>query len=261
MELFKIGFLTVRLVDLLDVSAVTFLLYKLYQSLRGSMAIRVFGAIVAIFIIWQLVDLLEFRLLKSILDPVLSLGALSLVIIFTPEIRKFLSSISRDSLIIKLLRPASARSTDADAMEEIIEGIKSIRANGNGALIVLTGADPLTEIMETGDRLDAHITARLIYTIFQKESPLHDGAMILHQHKVAAVRCILPLSKVQLDPELGLRHRSAMGLAEATDAFVIVISEERKELSVVTRGRLRRNLEYPEVLDLMKRHYQRRLDS
>lgn len=248
MELFEIGFVKVRLVDVLDIILVTLLFYQLYQSLRGRMALRILGFIAGIFVVWKTVDLLDFRLLKSILDEFLSLGAIAVVIIFAPEIRRFFTHISKNTLLDRFLRQGNTRSVSEDAGREIVEALKSIRATGNGALIVLTGNDDLTEIEDTGDALDANISSRLIYTIFQKESPLHDGAMILKGNKIAAVRAILPISKNPgLDPALGLRHRAALGLTESSDAMVIVASEERREISLAENGRLIRGVDYQEV--------------
>jgi len=260
MELFKIGFVTVRLIDILDVSIVTFLFFRIYESLRGSLAMRVTSVVLGIFLLWKLVVLLEFRLLGSILDEFLGLGAIGVMIIFSPEIRKFLSAISTNSLLSRLKRQVAASTDTSDTYREVVEALKSLRATGSGALIALTGTDPLEEIQESGDSIDATISARLIYSIFQKESPLHDGAMILHQGRISAVRCILPISKVgNLDAELGLRHRSALGLSEVSDALVIVVSEERRELSLANRGNLTRNVDYGDIEEAISRHFQPRL--
>lgn len=260
MELFEIGFVKIRLVDIIDISVVSYLLYKLYESLRGSLALRVISVIISIFLLWKLIDLLEFRLLGSILDPFLSLGAIAVVIIFAPQIRQFLSQISTNTLIDRITRPLSRRieSPKGNVIQEVIESLKSIRATGNGALIVFVGNNSLDDIMNAGDRLDAIVSARLIYTIFQKESPLHDGAMLLEDNKIRSVRCILPISKsAGFDAELGLRHRSAVGLTEISDALVIIVSEERRELSLASRGKLVRSVDYQEIEDAISRHYQR----
>ncbi len=258
MELFKIGFVTVRLVDLIDIGLVAFLLFRLYENIRGTLAIRIAGLIVVTLILWRVVDYLDFRLLKTILDRFLGLGAIALVVIFAPEIRKFLSALAKNTLIDRLVRQASARTESEVIYREVVSALKEIRATGNGALIVLVGDNPLNDIMDTGDRLDADISSRLIYTIFQKESPMHDGAMLLLNNKIAAVRCILPLSQSsRLDPELGMRHRAAMGIAEISDAMVIIVSEERRELSLAFKGKLSRNVDYADVDDAIKMHFQR----
>ncbi|MEM6805614.1 MAG: hypothetical protein AAF696_29725, partial [Bacteroidota bacterium] len=128
MELFEIGFVKVRLVDIIDISVVSYLFYKLYESLRGSLALRVISVIISIFLLWKLIDLLGFRLLGSILDPFLSLGAIAVVIIFAPQIRQFLSQISTNTLIDRITRPLSRRTEalDADVVQEVIEALKSI---------------------------------------------------------------------------------------------------------------------------------------
>ncbi|MEM6262168.1 MAG: diadenylate cyclase CdaA [Bacteroidota bacterium] len=257
MELFKIGFVPVRLVDLLDVAVVTFLLYKLYEILRGSLALRVLSVVMVIFLMWRLVDLLGFVLLKSILDEFLGLGAVVLVIIFAPEIRKFLTAISKNTLFDRIIRQVSARVDSTIVYQEISDALKDLRADGDGALIVFTGANPLTEIQATGDQLNADISARLIFTIFQKASPLHDGAMIIAQNKIAAVRCILPISRdTRIPAELGMRHRAAIGLTEVSDAMVLVVSEERREISIAHNGKLSRNLDFTEVEEAIKQHFQ-----
>ncbi|WNJ20852.1 diadenylate cyclase [Pontibacter sp. G13] len=256
MELFDVGFVTVRLVDILDISIVTFLFYLVYDKLRGSLALRITGVIISTFVLWKVVDLLDFRLLGTILQEFLGLGALAVVIIFAPEIRRFLSAISKNTLLDRIIRQVSPRLETNSTSREVIDALKTLRATGNGALIVFAGQSDLGEIMESGDALDANITARLIYSLFQKESPLHDGAMILENNRIAAVRTILPVSKREgLDPELGLRHRSALGLAEVTDALVIIASEERRELSMAYHGELQRNVDYQDIEDAVKAHY------
>jgi diadenylate cyclase len=257
-ELFEIGFVPIRLVDIFDISLVTFLLYRLYQVLKGSLALRLLWLILVIFLVWRVVDLLDMVLLKAILDQFLGLGAVVLVIIFAPELRKFLTVISRNTLLDRFARQMTAKVESDELSEEIEAALKDIRATGNGALIVLTGLNPLSEIQETGDRLNAEVSARLIYTIFQKQSPLHDGAMIIHNNKIVAVRCILPISKSQEIPaEMGMRHRAAMGIAEQSDALIIVVSEERREISVAYNGELIRDVDYVRMEKEIQKHYQR----
>ena len=256
MGLFEIGFVTVRLVDLLDILLVTILFYKLYQSLRGRMAVRIIGIVLGIFLTWRIVALLEFKLLKSILDEFLGLGAIAVIIIFAPEIRSFLSKVGKNRILDWLLGGGKRQSADEDSIIELIESLKSIKATGNGALIVLTGAESLKEIEETGDELNSNLSSRLIYTIFQKESPLHDGAMIIAGSRIKAVRAILPISKrANLDPALGLRHSAAIGLTEISDALVIVASEERREISLAKGGVLERAVDFQTIEEAIKRHF------
>lgn len=255
MELFEIGFLSVTLKDIIDVGIVTFIFYKLYDMLKGSLSIRLLGVVFTIFLLWKVVALMELRLLKSIMDAFLDLGAVALVIIFAPEIRKFLSAISKNTLLDRILRPSPPANDSEGLCKEVAEALKDLRATGNGALIVVLGKDMLEDIQQTGDQLDANVSSRLIFTIFQKESPLHDGAMILQGNRILAVRCILPISqRTDIAPELGMRHRAAIGVAEISDALVIIASEERRELSVVERGKMQRNISHQEIEEALQRH-------
>lgn len=256
MELFKIGFLSVRLVDVIDISIVTFLFYKLYEVLRGSLAIRILGALVLVFFIWKLVDLFQMVLLKSILDQFLGVGALALIVLFAGEIRRFLSLLGRNTTLVKVFRGRAYTEVYRPSVDRILRGVEDIQNGKYGALVVITGSDPLERIQETGDRLNAEISARLLYSIFMPGSPMHDGAVIIDNNTIAAARCVLPVSdNPDIPPELGMRHRSALGLAEVSDAFVIVVSEERGEISVALGGQLHRNLNPHQLEALMREHY------
>lgn len=258
MELFKVGFIVVRLVDLLDIAITTFIFYRLYEVLRGTLTLRVLGLIISIFLMWKIVDILDFKLLKFILDQILGLGAVALVILFAPEIRRLLSVISKNTILDRLIRQVYTRPEMNQSSREIVQAIKDLRATGNGALMVFLGQDMLKEVQETGEYLNADISSRLIFSIFQKESPLHDGAMLVRYNKILSVRCILPLSQSQfLAPELGMRHRAALGLSEVSDVLILVVSEERREVSLAQQGRLTRNVDYQEVEKALDSHFQR----
>lgn len=245
MELFKIGFITVRLVDIIDISIVTILFYRLYELLRGSIAVRILVAIVSVFITWKLVDLLDLVLLKSILDQFLGVGAIALIILFAPEIRRFLIMLGKNTIFDRALRQLSLTQQEKRYyIESLIEGVEDLKKGKLGALIVLTGSDNLERIQETGEILGSEVSEHLLYSIFLPASPLHDGAVLIDNNRVAAARCILPLTdNKDLPPELGLRHRSALGVSEQTDALVIIVSEERQEISVAYEGELERNLD------------------
>ena len=257
MKLFEIGFLTFTVNDLLDIGLVTYVLYKVYNLLRGSLVLRVIGLVLSLFFLGKLVSLLELRMLTTILESFLNLGALALVIIFAPEIRRFLTSISKDTLIDKMLRQINPNlMQNGSTKEEIMASLKTVKASGVGALIVVLGNDLLAEIQETGDQLDAQVSSRLIIAIFQKQSPLHDGAMLLHNDKITAVRCILPISqRVDLAPELGIRHRAGLGMSEQSDALIIIVSEERREIGLAIKGKLERNVSFERVEEAISQHY------
>lgn len=259
MELFKIGFVTIRLVDIIDISIVTFLFYKLYNLLRGSIAFRIVTAILAVFLFWKLVDLLDLVLLKSILDPFLGVGALALIVLFASEIRRFLVIFAKNTFLDRLLQQVKvfAPSSTGEEINEIVNSIEDIKKAGLGALVVLTDTDRLIRYQETGDKLDAQLSSRLLSSIFTTTSPLHDGAVIISDHRIAAARCILPVSQNQTLPaELGLRHRAALGLAEVSHALVIVVSEERQEISIAHEGQLFRNLDLISLESRIRDFYQ-----
>jgi uncharacterized protein (TIGR00159 family) len=259
MELFKIGFVSVRLVDIIDISIVTILLYKLFEVIRGTVAVRIIVVLISIFLVWKLVDLLDLVLLKSILDQVfLGLGAVALVIIFASEIRRFLAEISRNTLLDRLFTQAGPRVVAGITYREVVDAVKYICERGDGALIVIVGRNLLEAIQNTGDRLNADVSARLIESIFQKYSPLHDGGMIIQDNKIVAARCILPIhDKPDLPPHLGMRHRAAIGVTEISDALAIAVSEERQEISIAYMGKLSSNLNYTELDEIISSHFQK----
>ncbi|MEM0998759.1 MAG: diadenylate cyclase CdaA [Bacteroidota bacterium] len=257
MELFKIGFVTIRLVDIIDISVVTFLFYKLYELLRGSIAIRLLTALLSVFLFWKLVDLLDLVLLKSILDQFLGVGAIALIIIFAGEIRRFLLLLGKNTIIARAYQQifTSANANDI-SFNGIVDAIDEIRREKLGALIVITGQNSLDAIKETGDRIGAKLSQRLLHSIFLKESPLHDGAVIIDRDEISAARCVLPLSsRSNIPAELGLRHRSALGISEQADALVIVVSEERNQISLVREGKLQRNVDLITLEGALREHY------
>lgn len=248
MELFKIYFISVRLVDVLDIVIVAFLLYKLYHALRKTQALRVAGMLLSIVALWKLVGVLDFTLLKAILDQIIGMGGVALLVIFSPEIRKFLLNASKNTYLDRLIQRFSAEEIPEGEAHEIVRALGTLRGGNHGALVVLLGVNPHTEELTTGDPLNADVSERLLVSIFQKQSPLHDGAVFIRGNKVLAARCVLPMTEsLNLPPELGMRHRAALGLAESSDAMVLILSEERGEISLAVGGMLRRNITDAEV--------------
>lgn len=223
-------------------------MYKLYNTLRRSHALRVVGVLVSIVLTWKVVGWLEFALLKAILDQIIGLGGIALLILFAPEIRKFLLNASKDTLLDKVLSRLSKEDVPDSEVREITAAFRDLAATRNGALVVILGNTALDDVIATGDRLNAAVSARLLVAIFQKESPLHDGAVIIKGNTIIAARCVLPMTESQnLPPELGMRHRAAMGISENSDAMILVLSEERGETSLVVGGILRRNMGEDEI--------------
>lgn len=241
MELFKIYFISVRLIDIVDISIVAYIFYKVYTSLKNNYALRVIWVLPAIFVLWKVVGWLGLEMLKSIMDEVIGLGSMTLLIVFSPEIRKILTTAGKNTVFDRVLRRISEEDIPDTEVRDICLAFRELRQAKHGALIVLLGEDELEEVQSTGDSINAEVSSRLLYAIFQKESPLHDGAVIIRGEKILKARCILPNTEnLNLPPELGMRHRAAIGVSEISDALVIVLSEERGETSLVQRGIVRR---------------------
>ncbi|MBO4827120.1 MAG: diadenylate cyclase CdaA [Prevotella sp.] len=244
--------------DFIDILLVALLLYYSYRLMKESRSLNVFIGIMIFIVIWLLVSqVLEMRLLGSILDKLVSVGVLALIILFQDEIRKFLYTLGahqRVRSLVKIFSPKHEKQKgDADktVIMPIVMACMSMSKGRVGALIVIERAAPLDDIVATGDRIDANINQRLIENIFFKNSPLHDGAMIISQKRIKAAGCILPVSHdMDIPKELGLRHRAAMGISQDSDAIAIVVSEETGRISTAINGHfhLRLSAEQLEIL-------------
>lgn len=241
---FNIGFLYVGWTDLIDITLVAILLYQVYKLLRGSIAMNIFLGILALYLVFLLVKALQMELLATILGQFMGVGVLAMIILFQPELRKFLLLIGRttdlkkDGFLKSLTRWGDQIEGESD-VKEVIEAAKTLKATRTGALIVFSRDSELKFYAETGDRLDAEVSKRLLLSIFSKQSPLHDGAVIIHQGRIRAARCVLPVSENDhLPPHFGLRHRSAVGMSELTDTLVLAISEETGVLILARNGKV-----------------------
>lgn len=251
------GFITIRLVDVIDILLVAFLLYEIFYLLKGTVAINIFFGIVAIFFIWRLTDVLQMQLLREILGAFFSVGLVALFIIFQPEIRQFLFTLGKPNFIQGKRRrflfwrygDVRVHSLDIDKIVHACQRMTNIR---QGALIVLTKEHELTAIRETGQAIHAEISAELLENIFFPNSPLHDGAVIISHNKIQAARCILPVSKsASLPSSLGLRHRAAVGVTEMSDAIALVVSEQTGKISYAREGQLIKNVKPAELQDFL----------
>jgi uncharacterized protein (TIGR00159 family) len=242
-----IGFLEFRWIDLVDILLVGYLVYQIYKLIKGSVALKIFIGIISIYVIYQIVNSLGMELLSGILGQFVGVGGLAALILFQQEIRKILLLIGKSSFISEegLFRNIFSSSSNRDLLQlmPVIEAAKALSQSHSGALIVFARSTELKFYAETGDAIDAVLSKRLIQSIFLKTSPLHDGALIIAKGRIQAARCILPVSENQdLPPNFGLRHRSALGLSEMTDAVILVVSEETGQLSIAHDGILEHNL-------------------
>ncbi|MFM8913307.1 MAG: diadenylate cyclase [Flammeovirgaceae bacterium] len=251
--LFKIGFLEVGWVDFIDVALVGILLYQVYKLIRGSIAVNIFLGILALYLIYLIVRAAQMELLATILGQFMGVGVLAMIILLQPEIRKFLlligrtTEINRGSIFKSIANWRTGYNDDFD-VHQVIEAVKNFKATRTGALIVFSRDMELKFYAETGDPVDAEVTKRLLLSIFNKTSPLHDGAAIIYQGRIKAARCVLPVSENDhLPPHFGLRHRSAIGMSETTDTLVMAISEETGRLILARNGKYIRGLKLKQV--------------
>jgi diadenylate cyclase len=250
--LFKIGFLDVTWVDLVDIALVSVLLYQVYKLIRGSIAVNIFLGILALYLVYLIVRAAQMELLATILGQFMGVGVLAMIILFQPEIRKFLLVIGRgtefrENFFKNLANWRHDYHDDFD-IHQVIEAAKTLKATKTGALLVFSRDTELKFYIETGDALDAEVTKGLLLSIFNKNSPLHDGAAIIYKGRIKAARCVLPVSENDhLPPHYGLRHRSAIGMSENTDTLVMAISEETGRLILARNGKFIRGLRLKQV--------------
>lgn len=226
--------------DFVDILLVAFLLYYTYKLMKASGSINVFVGILVFIVIWLIVSqVLEMRLLGSIFDKLVSVGVLALIVLFQDEIRRFLLTLGSNhaSALVRFFTGSKKERMEKSDIMPIVLACLSMSKQKVGALIVIEKSIPLDDIVRTGEIIDADINQRLIENIFFKNSPLHDGAMVISHKRIKAAGCILPVShNLDIPKELGLRHRAALGVSQETDAYAIVVSEETGGISVAHRG-------------------------
>lgn len=244
--LFSIGFLEIGWIEVIDILLVTVLLYQLYKLLTGSVALKIFLGLLSVYLLYLVVRAAGMELLTIILGQFMGVGVLAAIILFQPEIRRFLlligktTSLNHDRL---WGFPWRREQSEKLSLTPFIEASKSLAGKNTGALIVFAKSSELKYYAESGDLIDAVISKRLLMSIFNKHSPLHDGAVIISGNRIKAARCILPVSENQEIPaSMGLRHRAAIGLTEITDSIVLVVSEETGQIALVRNGEAYRNL-------------------
>ncbi len=231
-------FITIGFFDIVDIVLVAILLYQSYMLIRGTIAINIFTGIFLIYIFWQLVSAFKMDLLNTIIGQFMGVGMIALIVVFQQEIRRFLLMLGTREFFNKrfsfdsLLNKPSLKFR-YDQIESVAYACSNMSAAKTGALIVITNHGQLHSVIQTGDLINAVISSRLIENIFFKNSPLHDGAMIIRDSRIIAARCILPVTKSTSVPaNMGLRHRAAIGMTEVANVFVIVVSEETGNISV-----------------------------
>lgn len=253
------AFITVRILDVIDILLVAFLLYRLYLAIKGTAAFNIFLGIFFFYIAWIVVKGLNMELMGNIMGQVIAAGVLALVVVFQQEIRKFFLLIgTKYNLLnkgfnIDSLFNGSSHKISNQQVKRIVAACEIMSKSKTGALIVITNKAELREYIETGEVIDAEVSVALIETIFFKNSPLHDGALIVQGDTIKAARCVLPVSNRRMKNEkLGLRHRAALGMSQATDAQIIIVSEETGRISYAFNGKLKedvKSIELPKLIE------------
>lgn len=250
---FTIGFLEVSLVDILDIGLVSFLLFQVYNLMRGSVAVRIFIGFLSLYLIYLVVRAAEMELLSAILGQFMGVGVIAAIILFQQEIRKFLlllgktTSLNSENGFLSNLPWKKKKTGEELNITPLIEASKSLGGTNTGALIVLSKGSELKFYSESGDLIDAIVSKRLLMAIFNKTSPLHDGAVIIHKGRITAARCVLPVTEKDVPAQFGLRHRAAIGMSETTDTIILIVSEETGQLSVARNGTIYHNLSNQEI--------------
>ncbi len=236
--LFKIGFFTLSLADVLDLALISVLFYKIYEFIRGSIAARMMMGLLLILLFSVIAEFINLSAVSWIFSNLKTVWVIAFVIIFQPEFRRLLLNLGQNPIIQKIVRVESPR-----FIEEVVGAMVELSKKNFGALIVLQRETGIKSIVETGQIINAQVSKPLLLSIFNPRSPLHDGAVIIRGDVILAAKCQLPLTQnPKLDPSLGMRHRAALGLSEQADTLVLVVSEETGTMSLAENGILTRGL-------------------
>jgi uncharacterized protein (TIGR00159 family) len=244
------SFVNFSYIDILDILMVTFILYQVYKLIKGTAALNIFIAIILFYVIYLLVRALKMELMSMILGQFIGVGMIALIILFQQEIRRFLLHVgtnyinrSRNSILRRFFSGKNNVKSRAVMAQMIAEACSNMAEKNTGALIVIGRTSSLQIYVETGDIIDAQMSARLLENIFFKNAPLHDGAVVILNNKIYAARCVLPSSEnMDIPAYFGMRHRAALGITEATDAVAVVVSEETGRISYVENGKIENNI-------------------
>lgn len=252
------SFLRFSWIDLLDIVMVAAIIYFIIRWIRGSSALNIFIAILIVLIVRILAVALGMKMMSALLGTIIDVGAIALIVIFQPEIRRFLNNLGRSAgnavekrnLFQKIMQRNSTGGLTTASIDEITAACEEMASQKTGALIVIRHNNMMEDIVASGDTIDAEINRRLIENIFFKNSPLHDGAMIISDNRILAARCTLPITdRTDLPARYGMRHKAAVGISEQSDADVVVVSEQTGSISFVRAGQVTR-IESRNVLKL-----------
>jgi uncharacterized protein (TIGR00159 family) len=250
--------LDIRFIDVIDIVLVAIIFFQLYKLIRGTAALSIFIGIFIIYMFWLLVKALNMELIGALMGQVIGVGVIALIIVFQQEVRRFLLVIGnrymnrRRFSFGKIFSTVEEETGSPKEAEEIVRATESMASKKTGALIVLGRKSSLDIYSEGGERIDAIISAELLETIFFKNSPLHDGAVLIEDGKIFAARCPLPITdSVSLPTRFGMRHRAAIGISEHTDSLVVVVSEESGHITVAEGGEMKEDITPNELRQIL----------
>lgn len=244
-----LDFLRLSFIDVIDILLVALVIFEVFRWIKGSSAMNIFIAIIILLVVRLVAEAVGMKMISSLLGTVIDVGAVALIVIFQPEIRRFLNTMGRRAgntlekrnFLEKLISRGQKTVLSNATVTEVAQACMDMSEEKTGALILLRKGNSLNEIIETGDTLDAAVSRRLIMNIFFKNSPLHDGAMIIGGDRIIAARCTLPITdRLDLPASFGMRHKAAIGISEQSDVDVLVVSEETGTVSFVRAGEVTR---------------------
>ena len=256
-----LGLPALRIIDVFDIAIVAVLIYYIYRMARGTNVMLIFWALLILLVAWKAAEVLGMRLLGAVLSAITSVGIIALVVIFQPEIRRFLlflgTKTQLDESLWKRLQfwRRNMQKQKGINYEAYINACMHMAQAKTGALIVFKRQNSVDSLIDTGERIDALASSALIEALFFKNSPLHDGAVIAHGNRLLAARCILPVtSRLDIDPNLGLRHRSAIGVSEQLDVLSVVVSEETGAISYALGGQIHHDITPVELRQALEKY-------
>src|ERR1700712_4786297 len=260
---FNISSLHFNFWDILDVVLVAFIIYQLYNLIRGTIAANIFIGLAIIFALYYVVKALHMQLLTAILQNFVNVGILAIIVVFQQEIRRFLLLVGKNGSLQRnkawwryFFGKADAEKDNYARIKPIIDACKSMKQTKTGALIVFAKYYDEQFYQNSCEVIEAKISKRLLESIFQKNSPLHDGAVVIAENKIKSASCILPVTeKADLPAQFGLRHRAGIGVTEANDATAIIVSKETGEISYAKQGRIKMDISFAELEKLLNKDF------
>ncbi|MDD5944892.1 MAG: diadenylate cyclase CdaA [Clostridia bacterium] len=244
----------IGVLDIIDILIVAYIVYKVIGWVKETRAWTLFKGVTVFFAFYAVVTLLQLNTIHWLMSETLSVGVIAFVILFQPELRKVLEQLGNGKFIRNLFRfdiVVDELDDDAKVIDEIVTAAKKMAAVKTGALILVERKVPLGDHVRTGIPVDAIVTSQLLINIFEHNTPLHDGAVIIRNNRVAAAACFLPLTENKVSMELGTRHRAAIGASEVSDADIVVVSEETGYISLARGGVIYRNITPDELRKML----------